>query len=34
LATGETVAHLHWLEERGRVSRVKDGSGVDRFIRA
>ena len=33
LATGETVAHLHWLEERGRVSRLKDGSGVDRFVR-
>ncbi|MEN9933020.1 MAG: hypothetical protein RIS17_1593, partial [Pseudomonadota bacterium] len=34
LATGETVAHLHWLEERGRVRRVSDSSGVDRFIRA
>lgn len=32
LATGETVAHLHWLEERGRVRRVRDDSGVDRFI--
>ena len=34
LATGETVAHLHWLEERGRVLRRSDSSGVDRFVRA
>ncbi len=33
LATGETVAHLHWLEERGRVQRVTDAGGVDRFVR-
>lgn len=33
LATGETVAHLHWLEERGRVNRVKDAGGVDRFVK-
>jgi glyoxylase-like metal-dependent hydrolase (beta-lactamase superfamily II) len=32
LATGETVAHLHWLEERGRVQRLSDASGVDRFL--
>jgi glyoxylase-like metal-dependent hydrolase (beta-lactamase superfamily II) len=33
LATGETVAHLHWLEERGRVRRISDATGVDRFER-
>ncbi|WP_353217878.1 MBL fold metallo-hydrolase [Sandarakinorhabdus sp.] len=33
LATGETVAHLHWLEERGRVIRVTDAGGVDRFVK-
>lgn len=34
LATGETVAHLHWLEMRGRVRRISDAGGVDRFARA
>jgi glyoxylase-like metal-dependent hydrolase (beta-lactamase superfamily II) len=33
IATGEAVAHLHWLEERGRVRRVAGKDGVDRFVR-
>jgi glyoxylase-like metal-dependent hydrolase (beta-lactamase superfamily II) len=32
IATGEAVAHLHWLEERGKLQRLTDASGVDRFI--
>ncbi len=32
IATGEAVAHLHWLEERGRIRRVSDAGGVDRFV--
>ena len=31
IATGEAVAHLHWLEERGKIRRVTQ-AGVDRFI--
>ena len=31
IATGEAVAHLHWLEERGRLRRTTD-AGVDRFV--
>ncbi|WP_439533934.1 MBL fold metallo-hydrolase [Polymorphobacter sp.] len=31
IATGEAVAHLHWLEARGRLRRLSDDSGVDRF---
>jgi glyoxylase-like metal-dependent hydrolase (beta-lactamase superfamily II) len=32
IATGEAVAHLHWLEERGKVQRLTDKDGVDRFV--
>lgn len=32
IATGEAVAHLHWLEERGRIRRISDAAGVDRFV--
>ena len=32
IATGEAVAHLHWLEERGKIRRLTDASGVDRFV--
>lgn len=32
IATGEALAHLHWLEERGRLSRRRGPDGVDRFI--
>ena len=32
IATGEAVAHLHWLEERGRLRRVSGPGGVDRFV--
>ncbi len=32
IATGEAVAHLHWLEERGKIRRMTDDAGVDRFI--
>ena len=32
IATGEAVAHLHWLEERGRVARLIGDDGVDRFV--
>lgn len=32
IATGEAVAHLHWLEERGKLRRLRDASGVDRFV--
>jgi glyoxylase-like metal-dependent hydrolase (beta-lactamase superfamily II) len=34
IATGEAVAHLHWLEERGKLKRHTDASGVDRFVAA
>jgi glyoxylase-like metal-dependent hydrolase (beta-lactamase superfamily II) len=33
-ATGEAVAHLHWLEERGKLKRLTDDAGVDRFVAA
>jgi len=33
MATGEALAHLHWLEQGGRAVRVSDG-GVDRFARS
>nr|WP_310522713.1 MBL fold metallo-hydrolase [Polymorphobacter sp.] len=32
IATGEAVAHLHWLEERGRIRRILGEGGVDRFV--
>ncbi len=32
IATGEAVAHLHWLEERGKIRRETDAGGVDRFL--
>jgi glyoxylase-like metal-dependent hydrolase (beta-lactamase superfamily II) len=32
IATGEAVAHLHWLEERGKITRMTDAGGVDRFV--
>ncbi|KAB7643930.1 MBL fold metallo-hydrolase [Polymorphobacter fuscus] len=32
IATGEAVAHLHWLEERGQLRRITDALGVDRFV--
>lgn len=32
MATGEALAHLHWLEARGRVAR-DTGGGVDRYAR-
>ena len=32
IATGEAVAHLHWLEERGKLRRMTDAAGVDRFV--
>ncbi|WP_310498747.1 MBL fold metallo-hydrolase [Sandarakinorhabdus sp.] len=32
IATGEAVAHLHWLEERGKVRRILGSDGVDRFV--
>ena len=32
IATGEAVAHLHWLEERGKLKRITDANGVDRFV--
>ena len=31
IATGEAVAHLHWLEARGQVLRLSE-AGVDRFV--
>ncbi len=31
IATGEAVAHLHWLEARGQVRRLS-AAGVDRFV--
>jgi glyoxylase-like metal-dependent hydrolase (beta-lactamase superfamily II) len=34
IATGEAVAHLHWLEERGKLSRLVGEDGVDRFVAA
>lgn len=34
IATGEAVAHLHWLEERGKLKRCTDAAGVDRFVAA
>jgi glyoxylase-like metal-dependent hydrolase (beta-lactamase superfamily II) len=33
-AIGETLAHLHYLEWQGRVTRLLDGDGVYRFVRA
>jgi hypothetical protein len=33
LATGEALAHLHWLHRRGRVTRRKDGDAI-RYWRA
>ena len=33
-AIGEVVAHLHWLEAEGAVTRSTDGDGVYRFRRA
>jgi glyoxylase-like metal-dependent hydrolase (beta-lactamase superfamily II) len=33
MASGEAVAHLHWLEKHGQVTRLSDGR-VDRFVRA
>ncbi|QXQ05187.1 MBL fold metallo-hydrolase [Sphingosinicellaceae bacterium] len=33
MASGEALAHLHWLENRGQVVRDRDGA-VDRFVRA
>jgi glyoxylase-like metal-dependent hydrolase (beta-lactamase superfamily II) len=33
MATGEALAHLHWLEAEGQVVRLRQG-GVDRFVRA
>jgi glyoxylase-like metal-dependent hydrolase (beta-lactamase superfamily II) len=32
IATGEAFAHLHWLEERGKVRRLTGSDGVDRFV--
>jgi len=32
IATGEAVAHLHWLEARGRLRRLDDAGGVARFV--
>jgi glyoxylase-like metal-dependent hydrolase (beta-lactamase superfamily II) len=32
IATGEAVAHLHWLEERGHIVRRSGTDGVDRFV--
>ncbi len=32
IATGEAVAHLHWLEVRGKLRRMSDAAGVDRFV--
>ncbi len=32
IATGEAVAHLHWLEERGKLRRLTGADGVDRFV--
>lgn len=32
MATGEALAHLHWLERAGRVARIAETS-VDRFVR-
>lgn len=31
MATGEALAHLHWLERRGQL--VRDAGAVDRFVR-
>jgi glyoxylase-like metal-dependent hydrolase (beta-lactamase superfamily II) len=33
MATGEALAHLHWLERQGRAVRLRD-DGVDRFARS
>ncbi|HXH03848.1 MAG TPA: MBL fold metallo-hydrolase [Candidatus Competibacteraceae bacterium] len=32
-AMGEAIAHLHYLQQRGRLQRQADGSGVWRFVR-
>ena len=31
-ALGEALAHLHYLEARGKVDRLQGGDGVDRFF--
>ena len=31
MATGEALAHLHWLENRGQLKRLNDAS-ADRFV--
>jgi glyoxylase-like metal-dependent hydrolase (beta-lactamase superfamily II) len=33
-AMGEAIAHLHWLEKRGKLVRSDDARGVRRFARA
>ncbi len=33
-ALGEALAHLHYLEARGALERVRGPDGVDRFVRA
>jgi glyoxylase-like metal-dependent hydrolase (beta-lactamase superfamily II) len=33
-ALGEALAHLHYLERRSALDRIRDPDGVDRFIRA
>jgi glyoxylase-like metal-dependent hydrolase (beta-lactamase superfamily II) len=32
-AIGESIAHLHYLEEKARLMRITDGDGVIRFAR-
>ncbi len=32
IATGEAVAHLHWLEARGQLRRIGGEDGADRFV--
>ena len=33
MATGEAIAHLNHLEAQGRITRVRDADGVDRWVR-
>jgi glyoxylase-like metal-dependent hydrolase (beta-lactamase superfamily II) len=33
-AMGESIAHLHYLQDEGKVRRVEDAAGVRRFVRA
>ena len=33
-AIGETLAHLHYLEAEGQVTRLVDAAGVQRFRKA